>query len=494
MNAINKENLRQLLEPHFRKDLKKEKYKVKSLAATELLTYTRFDIAFKLLYLEMLEYGVSFSKHIYKEHIRAFSLGKFIEPGNKEKNSIDGFVNSFKKTFEDIKLNGFDANKTLIPLSKNGSIANGAHRVASAIYLGKDVDCVEIDTGDHIYDYKFFYSRNISSSILDTVVTKFGDYSDNLHIAFLWPTAKGYDEEIEKIIPNIVYRKEIKLNPNGAHNLISQIYYGEEWLGSVEDDFRGSQGKLVECFKNSEPVRVIAFQAESLNEVLEIKDKVRDIFNVGKHSIHITDTKEEAVRVARVVFSDNSIHFLNYAKPNQYISTHRKIDIFKQFVEKNKINLNDVVLDSGIVLSIYGLRECSDIDYFVDDNDKLKYNDEELEYHDEELEYHDEEKIEMIFNPKYYFYFNDIKFISFNQVYRMKKNRAEEKDVNDCKIMEALIEDNTFKKVLNQWKQGFLYMKIKSRANIIKIMKSIGIYKIAKNIYKKNRSIKGVER
>ena len=88
MNAINKENLRQLLEPHFRKDLKKEKYKVKSLAATELLTYTRFDIAFKLLYLEMLEYGVSFSKHIYKEHIRAFSLGKFIEPGNKEKNSI----------------------------------------------------------------------------------------------------------------------------------------------------------------------------------------------------------------------------------------------------------------------------------------------------------------------------------------------------------------------------------------------------------------------
>jgi len=484
MNAINKENLRQLLEPHFRKDLKKEKYKVKSLAATELLTYTRFDIAFKLLYLEMLEYGVSFSKHIYKEHIRAFSLGKFIEPGNKEKNSIDGFVNSFKKTFEDIKLNGFDANKTLIPLSKNGSIANGAHRVASAIYLGKDVDCVEIDTGDHIYDYKFFYSRNISSSILDTVVTKFGDYSDNLHIAFLWPTAKGYDEEIEKIIPNIVYRKEIKLNPNGAHNLISQIYYGEEWLGSVEDDFRGSQGKLVECFNNFEPVRIIAFQAESLNEVLEIKDKVRDIFNVGKHSIHITDTKEEAIRVARVAFNDNSIHFLNYAKPNQYISTYRKIGIFKQFIKKNKINLNDVVLDSGIVLSVYGLRECSDVDYFVDDNDKLRYHDEELEYHDEELEYHNEEKIEMIFNPKYYFYFNDIKFISLNQVYRMKKNRAEEKDVNDCKIMEALIEDNKIKELVSKFNQNIFYFKIKIRVKLVIILNNIGLYGIVKGIIK----------
>ena len=336
--------LKNLLENHLYGNLKLESYKTKTIPAIKLLTFNRFDIAFKLLYLEMLKFDIEFSKEIYKEHIRAFSLGKFTEPGNDDKNSFDKFTNDFDKTFEDIKLNGFDANKTLIPLSKNGSIANGAHRVASAIYLGKDVDCVEIDTRDHIYDYKFFYSRNISSSILDTVVTKFGDYSDNLHIAFLWPTAKGYDEEIEKIIPNIVYRKEIKLNPNGAHNLISQIYYGEEWLGSVEDDFRGSQGKLVECFNNFEPVRIIAFQAESLNEVLEIKDKVRDIFNVGKHSIHITDTKEEAIRVARVAFNDNSIHFLNYAKPNQYISTYRKIGIFKQFIKKNKINLNDVVL------------------------------------------------------------------------------------------------------------------------------------------------------
>ena len=484
MNAINKENLRQLLEPHFRKDLKKEKYKVKSLAATELLTYTRFDIAFKLLYLEMLEYGVSFSKHIYKEHIRAFSLGKFIEPGNKEKNSIDGFVNSFKKTFEDIKLNGFDANKTLIPLSKNGSIANGAHRVASAIYLGKDVDCVEIDTGDHIYDYKFFYSRNISSSILDTVVTKFGDYSDNLHIAFLWPTAKGYDEEIEKIIPNIVYRKEIKLNPNGAHNLLSQIYYSEEWLGSVENNFRGSQGKLVECFKNFEAVRVIAFQAESLDETLAIKDKIRDVFNIGKHSIHITDTKEEAIRVARVIFNDNSVHFLNHAKPNQYISTHRKIDIFKQFVEKNKINLNDVVLDSGIVLSVYGLRECSDIDYFLDDNTKLKYNDEELECHDSELKYHDIEKLSLIYNPQYYFYFNDVKFVSFEQVYKMKKNRNETKDIADCKMMEALLENNKTKAMLNKLRQFFYYQKIKTRVSLIKFLRLVGLHSTLKFLYK----------
>lgn len=486
---INRDKLINLIEPHFEKELAQDSYEVKTIKAKDLLTHTRFDLAFKLLYLEMMDKEVRFAKEIYKDHIRAFSLGKFTEPGNEDKNNIEKFFEEFHKTFKDIKNNGFDNSKTLIPLSKNGSIANGAHRIASAIYLNKDVECVQIDTADHIYDYKFFYSRNVPSEMLDVVATKFVEYADNVHVAFLWPTAKGNDKEIEKVIPNIVYRKEMTLTPNGAHNLLSQIYYGEEWLGSVEDDFRGSKGKLVECFKTFEPVRIIAFQGNSLDDVLKIKDKVREIFNVGKHSIHITDTKEEAIRVARVVFNDNSIHFLNYAKPNRYISTHTKIDKFKEFIVKNELDVNDVVLDSGIVLSAYGLRESSDIDYFVDDNEKLKYHNEELEYHDEELEYHDEEKLELIYNPKNYFYFNDFKFISFNQLYKMKQNRADKnsdkKDINDCKMMEALIENDRFKKIVNKWKQSFYYMKIKTRASLIKVLKNIGFYELTRAIYRK---------
>ncbi len=475
---ITKDKLLKLIEPHFENDLVQDSYETKTIKAKELLTHTRFDLAFKLLYLEMMDKDVRFAKEIYKEHIRAFSLGKFTEPGNEEKNSIDIFIEEFHKTFQDIKLNGFDGSKTLIPLSQNGSIANGAHRVASAIYLDRDVECVQLDTANHIYDYKFFYSRNVPSEMLDVVATKFVEYADNVHVAFIWPTAQGHDKKIEKVIPNIVYRKEMTLAPNGAHNLLSQIYYGEEWLGSVEDDFRGSKGKLIECFKTFDPVRIIAFQAENLDEVLVIKDKIRDIFNVGKHSIHITDTKEEAIRVARVVFNDNSIHFLNYAKPNRYISTHTKINKFKEFIVKNELDVNDIVLDNEMVLSAYGLRESSDIDYFVDDNKKLKY-------HDEELEYHDEEKLELIYNPKNYFYFNDFKFISFNQLYKMKKNRAEEKDKNDCKMMEALIENDRFKKIVNKLKQSFYYMKIKTRASLIKVLKNIGFYELTRAIYRK---------
>ena len=54
--------------------------------------------------------------------------------------------------------------------------------------------------------------------------------------------------------------------------------------------------------------------------------------------------------------------------------------------------------------------------------------------HDKDLRYYPESKNEMIFNPKNYFYFKNIKFLSFFQLYNMKINRAEEKDIYDCKI------------------------------------------------------------
>lgn len=481
---IDKAKLQRLLEPHFKNYLLLETYAIQTRKARKLLSYTRYDLAFKLLYLEMKDKNVNFAKELYKNHIGAFSLGEFVEPGNEQKNTIESFIEEFDNILESIKHDGFDSNKSLVPLSRNGSIANGAHRVASAIYTDKDVECVQIEMDNHIYDYKFFHNRNMAIQSLDIAATKYVEYADDLYIALLWPTAQGRDDVIEKIIPNIVYRKEVKLNPNGAHNLLSQIYYGEEWLGNVENNFRGSQGKLVECFKTFNPIRIVVFQTDSLNEVLKIKDRIRDVFNVGKHSIHITDTKEEAIRTAKVLFNNNSIHFLNHARPNRYLSTHAKIAKFKNFILENGLNSQNIILDSGMVLSAYGLRESSDIDYLINDNSSVKTHDKELECHDEELVFHDKEKDDLIYNPQNYFFYNDLKFISFEQLYKMKKNRREVKDINDCNMMEALIENDRWKQIINKVKQNFFYLKIKLRAKTIKIFKYLGIYEVAKNVYK----------
>lgn len=482
--TLNRENLKKLIEPHFFNDLFDTSYKLEKIKSSKLLTYNRFDLSFKLLFLKMIEKDDNFSMDIYREHIKAFSLGEFNEPGNAMKISFDDYQKTFVNIFYDIRKNGFDKNLSVIPLSKNGSIANGSHRVACSIILDKEIDCVRIDTPDHLYDFNFFRERGVSKTVMDAAACEFVKNSKNIYLAIIWPSAEGKDNQINQIIKNIVYEKRVTLNKNGAHNLLSQIYYGEDWIGSLEDNFKGSYGKLIECFKVLGPIRFIAFQSENIREVREIKDKIRSLFNIGKHSIHITDNHTESLRISRIAFNENSIHFLNYAKPNKYLSTHQKIKDYKSFLDKNDISFDDAILDSGIILSLYGLREAQDIDFLINDNVNLKIQNDLIDMHDEVLKYYKHNKMNLIYDQSRYFYFNDIKFVSFSDLYKMKLNRNEIKDRIDSKLMEALIENNFFKENFSRLMQNFFYGKIKLRHNFLKALKYLGLYNLLKRIYK----------
>lgn len=482
-SIVSKEKLKKIIEPHFYEDLISGEYKLETIDARQLLTYNRFDLSFKLMFLKMVGLDAKFAQEAYEEHIRALSLGKFKEPGNSKKNNIDEYLKAFENIFSNIKKNGFNKEMSVIPLSVNGYIANGSHRVASSIILDREIDCVNIDVVDHIYDYKFFYKRGVPKIMMDAAACEFIESSKNIYIAIIWPSAFGKDEQINKIIKNVVYEKQVKLNSNGAHNLLSQIYYGENWIGSVEDNFKGSQGKLVECFKASNSVRFIAFQSNNIEEVIEIKEKIRSIFNIGKHSIHITDNQIETLRISRIAFNENSVHFLNYAKPNKYLSTHKKIKDFKSFLIKNNIKNEDVVLDSSIILSAYGLREARDTDFFCSNNENIKYKFDLINNHDEALGLYRLEKMDIIYNQCHYFYFNDLKFISFTKLYQMKLNRNEKKDQNDTRQMMALLENNLVKEFYAKLLQAIFYQKIKSRFRIMKLLRILGLYNFLKNIY-----------
>jgi len=485
MNTISRAKLKKikLIEPHFVELLEDQTYSIEKIKALNLLTWNRLDVAFKLYFLEMIENDVIFSYKMYIDHISAFSSGKFTEPGNNNKLGAEKFIKYFLDTFRDIEKNGFDKRRSLIPLSINCSIANGSHRLASAIFLDKDIYGVKIKTNDHIYDYNFFYKRKIPFEILDSVVTKFIEYAPNTYIAILWPIGEGGCTNALKNIPNIIYKKKIKLNPNGAHNLLSQVYNREEWIGTVDDNFKGSNGKLIECFKTFDSFEIVAFQAENLSNVLEIKEKIREFFNVGKHSVHITDSKEEAIRLSRLVFNDNSIHFLNYAKPNIYSSSHDKLKEFKKFIKSNNVDNSNTLIDSSLVLSLYGIREANDTDFLCVDRIKILNTFNDINAHDEELKYYDSNKDELIYNPENYFYFNDIKFLSFDKLYYMKKKRAEKKDINDLQMMKAFIENNNVKRIIMRINHFFIYYQIQGISKIVKFLKAVKLYDTVFRIY-----------
>jgi hypothetical protein len=471
-------------------------YEISEISSNKLLTWNRLDLGFKLAYLDLAEKCPDVAKEIYSHDIKAQTLGKFTEYGNEgNKNSFDHYLRSFSITYNNIKNNGFLKEKTLIPLSIDGTIINGAHRLASAIHLNESVTTIVTEQSIMVADYQYFFERDVPVKCIETIVQKFIQFSnDNVHIAFLWPSGNGHKDEAENLFSKIVYKKKISLTPKGAFNLLYELYKHMDWVGTKSDGYNGIKQKLIECFPKFDSFQVIVFQSVDLEKVQAVKERVRNIYKIGYSSIHITDTKEEAIRISQLLFNDNGLHFLNNSQPNKYTGLYEKLDEFKMYLSQNNIDPSDVVIDGSLTLTLYGLRKNTDVDFLVSDNAKIEYPNEEFETHDSELKYHGKDKADLIYDDKNYFVFYNLKFISFSQLYDMKFKRNEEKDRNDCLIMKSSLEGSSYNKIMAQAKQKVFYMKIKLHRSILtsgmNTLKLFGLYAPVRFFYRKLKGFK----
>ena len=495
-DMLAREEIRGLVESFIYENLQRKKYQINSQFAKDLLTWNRLDLAFKLFYLDNVGVYPELAKGIYRDDIRSQTLGAFIEFGNEDaKNCFESYIENFFITYESIKLEGFSKGKTLVPLSNDGSILNGAHRVASAIQLNKIVSTVETEEANMVVDYQYFLDRDVCVQRIDLAVQKFIEYSkDNIYIAFLWPSGVGFKSEVESMFSNVLYKKEIKLSSKGAFNLLVELYKHMDWVGSQGNGFSGVKQKLIECFPEFCPFKVVFFQSEGISKVQELKEKIRGQYNIGYSSIHITDTKEEAIRISELLCNENGLHFLNNADPYKFIETYGQLDKFKQFLSKNNIKSNDVVIDGSSTLSLYGLRKNVDLDFLVLDNFSIVSSNKCFETHDSELKYHGKEKTELIYDSRNYFIFYGLKFIAFSQLYSMKTNRNEQKDRNDCLIMKASLNGKSYRKLNAQFKQKLFYTKIRLRHSFDRQVKStlewLGLYDCVRSAFRRFKNLK----
>src|SRR5699024_12463070 len=109
---IKTSELKNFIEPFIFEQLTDNQYEIITVLATKLLKSTRFDLGFKLYYLSLQDKDKEFSEKIYKEHIRAFTKGKFIENGKENKNTIEKYFDDIKRTLKYIKLNELNVIKT----------------------------------------------------------------------------------------------------------------------------------------------------------------------------------------------------------------------------------------------------------------------------------------------------------------------------------------------------------------------------------------------
>lgn len=371
-DKIRKVNISEYFSPYFIQSWRYEddvELPVEYVQPEQFVVSERIDLICKLFYIECREnnHDLTFAKELYTEHLRAFSEGTFKEPGNDEKDSLEKYFDTFDRLIDDIKENDFDASKSVIPVSDNGVILDGSHRVAIAIYYHIELPIVRIHGTEQCFDAAFFQKNGLKRIYLDFMIDQYIRRKEQTYVVCLWPA--GYDEEknkktdaILRQAAHIVYRKEIRFNYSGVKQLVTQVYHHQSWTCGIDNAFSGVEGKAKPCYAKNKITTVYVIEGITQPEIVELKSEIRDIYQIENHSIHITDTKDEAIEAAELLFNENSIHLANYGDPYVYW------DSVKEFI------LQDARDDriSLFTPTLYGIGQ-GDVNVYSDD-DALVYN------------------------------------------------------------------------------------------------------------------------
>lgn len=328
--TVDRASLVDVVDPYIYAQLKKSYYTILEINPRQLLSSNRLDVVFRLAYLDYLQHSPHIAQELYLIDIQAQSGGSFSDPHNIHKRNANDFLDSFDSLFEAIKLDGFDSNQGLIPLSSNGTILNGAHRTACAIKLDLPVLCVLTELPPLELSSDFYYSRNVPSSVIKLIYSVYLKYSSTCFVSLLWPSSRNHHTQLLSLIKPI-YSFKLKTNFDLALALTYYSYRHMTWLDDGSKQYPGLKAKIFECFPAFGTLVVAIFESSSLEQVLDLKKSLRGICHLGFSSVHITDTPQQACELADLVLHSSQLNHLSLRLSTLY-STSEKINYLSFFV------------------------------------------------------------------------------------------------------------------------------------------------------------------
>ena len=299
------------------------------------------------------------------------------------------------------------------------------------------------DMSEGEYDCSSFYFRRLGldEKYLDAMAVEYAKLKKNTYVVSLFPSATSMNlldraEEILTSESDLVYVKDIVCT-NGALNIVRQLYLGEEWGGTWNNNFSGFLDKARLCFTSNYPMRVYLVELDDVEQAKTLKNKIRNIYGLGNHSCHINDTHAETLRLSRVFFNENSMHYINNSNMVYYPNFYSMLDYYSRYIKDNELDGEDYCVTASSILSLYGLREGNDLDYLTSGNAILGHSD--IHSHNDEIHNYTVAIDDVLYNPTNHFYFDGIKFAGLNVIRELKNKRKEPKDFVDLELMETLM-------------------------------------------------------
>jgi hypothetical protein len=298
-------------------NLEQKEFELQKLPARQLITVSRFDLFAKMMYIKYRKSNPEFAKKIYSEHIKVFNPN-LKEPGREDKNGLEDFILAFDKLINHFEYNEFDAEVSLIPVSGDGKILDGSHRIAALAYFNKEVSILKFKEVQPVakFDYNYFIKRGLSIQTADIISSEGLNFVDNLFVACLWPKmgnlkdrlfARNYFENHFELF----YKKDLTMSLDNLSMFVYEIYNHQDWVGNEGNNFAGARDKAISCYGSDKRVQFIVFQSHSIEMVIKAKDIIRAQYHLDKHALHITDNDEETKEIFDLILLENVHNYTN---------------------------------------------------------------------------------------------------------------------------------------------------------------------------------------
>jgi hypothetical protein len=408
-----------------------------------LLHARRLDVAVKVGYARWrlgLLGGGTFPRALYLDHIRAFN--GFVEADGSGKVGGQKFLTAFDELIYELQKSGFRIDRP-VPLCDDGTILDGAHRVAACIALGIAVNVVRVPgiVGPN-YDYRFFQRRGLSRVSLEAAVERFVAEKPSSRFVFLWPSATAREDEVVARLERdvqVVYCSDVAYTKTGAVRATAEIYRDEPWVGRAEDQFLGAQRKAAQCFGSERPLRVLVVDATT-DTLAAVKLAMREELGCGKHSLHTNDTHADSIYLSHVFLNENSRHLLNHSPLSTFPWFGRLCARYARWLgTMPAAEQAAYCLDGSAVLAIYGVRDVRDLDYLYAGQHVAETGFREISEHRDAAVFYQIDVSDIVHDPRHHGYHFGLKVVSAPLLRRFKLSRGEMKDREDVERLDAVL-------------------------------------------------------
>ena len=254
----------------------------------------------------------------------------------------------------------------------------------------------------------------------------------DLAMQILWPkNVKNLtSSKVENLLkmPEVVNWTKRVLTKNALRNLLIQLCLIKD--NNVENCKKNVSRRLKELWDKCGVCYFILVKPSGLP--IEPKSSFR------------IEMADDIMMVVNSICFPNSLHFIFNGFPFKFANTLTSILKFRDLLSVQHSSIEDYLVDSSSVLSLYGIRQANDLDYLTVSGDKIEFVKGIDEHGDDQKFYYSTPISDLIYDHSHHFYFCNIKFLSLRDLLLFKQTRYKQngdtKDRIDIKLIQLFLQ------------------------------------------------------